>query len=94
MKKYMIDAAICNKIIKGIPTINFTRFVLWRISSIVIIIARDPPMTDSPIRVASGTLKERCFALILSATVTIIDIKEITAKYIYRYSIISSGSCL
>jgi len=80
MKKYATIAAICNKIISGMPTINFACLVLWRIKSIVMSIATDPPIADHPRRTASGILHACLFAFILSAIVIIIDMTDTTAK--------------
>ena len=67
--------------ISGIPTINLGCFVLCLMTCIVMNIATEPPIAERSNRVLSFTRHAPVFALALSATVTIIAIIEIRAKY-------------
>ena len=69
----------------GIPSINLMCFVLCLIESIVRYIATDPPRAEIMSKVDSGILHLFLFALILSETVTMIDISDTRAKYIKKY---------
>ena len=67
--------AICEKIIIGMPIINFLRFVLCLINRMVTNMATEPPRTDKINNVLSF-VRHRCFlAARLSSIVTMADIK-------------------